>query len=317
MGDLTTRPVTVDDAVAVQRLLVALEAADRTEEHYSVEDVLEELANPMTGPQDWLLVERQGEPVATSRLLPRAPAGYELLVSIDGGVHPDHRRQGIGGRLFPLLVRRAEDHVAERGSFEPVLSATAPSDQPGFAELVGASGFEPDRYEFLMRADLAVEPAAPVLPQGYTVSTWEGVDPEELRAAHNVAFVGHPAWSPWSAPMWAQWVSGSRSHRPDLSVLVRDASGEVVAYLQTNEWDAVAERTGRRETYVAKVGTLPGHRRRGLAAAMLLTALRRHRADGVAAVGLDVDSQNPTGALGVYEAVGFEVRRRWTTYRRP
>ena len=34
-------------------------------------------------------------------------------------------------------------------------------------------------------------------------------------------------------------------------------------------------------------------------------------------VGLDVDSQNPTEALGVYEAVGFEVRRRWTTYRRP
>ena len=65
MGDLTTRPVTADDAVAVQRLLVALDAADRTEEHYSVEDVLEELANPMTGPQDWLLVEREGEPVAT------------------------------------------------------------------------------------------------------------------------------------------------------------------------------------------------------------------------------------------------------------
>ncbi|WP_445258875.1 GNAT family N-acetyltransferase [Nocardioides aurantiacus] len=316
MDDLTTRPMTAADAPAVQRLLVALEAADRTEEHYSVEDVLEELENPMTGPEDWLLVERAGELVAMSRLLPRAPTGYELLVGIDGGVHPDHRRQGIGRWLFPQLVRRAEEHVAERGSFEPVISATGPSDQPGFAALVAASGLTPDRYEFLMRADLAAEPPAPRFPEGCTVSTWEGVDPEELRAAHNVAFVGHPSWSPWSAEMWAQWVSGSRALRPALSVLVRDPDGAVAAYLQTNEWDAVAEQTGRRETYVAKVGTLPDHRRRGLAGAMLLEAQRRHRADGVATVGLDVDSQNPTGALGVYEAVGFEVRRRWTTYRR-
>ena len=85
MDDLTTRPMTAADAPAVQRLLVALEAADRTEEHYSVEDVLEELENPMTGPEDWLLVERAGELVAMSRLLPRAPTGYELLVGIDGG----------------------------------------------------------------------------------------------------------------------------------------------------------------------------------------------------------------------------------------
>lgn len=316
MDDLRARPMTADDAPAVQRLLVALEAADRTEEHYSVEDVLEELANPMTGPEDWLLVERGGELVAMSRLLPRAPTGYELRVSVDGGVHPDHRRTGIGRWLFPQLVRRAEEHVAERGSFEPVISATAPSDQPGFAALVGASGLLPDRYEFLMRADLTAEPAAPVLPEGYTVSSWEGVDPEELRAAHNVAFVGHPGWSPWSAQMWAQWVSGSRAHRPGLSVLLRDAGGRIAAYVQTNEWDAVAAQTGRRETYVVKVGTLPEHRRRGLASALLLEAMRRHRDDGVAAVGLDVDSENPTGALGVYEAVGFEVQRRWTTYRR-
>lgn len=316
MDDLRARPMTADDAPAVQRLLVALEAADRTEEHYSVEDVLEELANPMTGPEDWLLVERGGELVAMSRLLPRAPTGYELRVSVDGGVHPDHRRTGIGRWLFPQLVRRAEEHVAERGSFEPVIGATAPSDQPGFAALVGASGLLPDRYEFLMRADLTAEPAAPVLPEGYTVSSWEGVDPEELRAAHNVAFVGHPGWSPWSAQMWSQWVSGSRAHRPGLSVLLRDAGGRIAAYVQTNEWDAVAAQTGRRETYVVKVGTLPEHRRRGLASALLLEAMRRHRDDGVAAVGLDVDSENPTGALGVYEAVGFEVQRRWTTYRR-
>ncbi len=32
---------------------------------------------------------------------------------------------------------------------------------------------------------------------------------------------------------------------------------------------------------------------------------------------LGVDSQNPTGALGLYEGLGFVVHSRGTTYRRP
>jgi hypothetical protein len=29
---------------------------------------------------------------------------------------------------------------------------------------------------------------------------------------------------------------------------------------------------------------------------------------------LDVDAENPTGALGVYRRAGFEVESRWTSY---
>ena len=37
---------------------------DRTEEHYTVEDVVEELDNPMIEPaRDWLVVERDGQVV--------------------------------------------------------------------------------------------------------------------------------------------------------------------------------------------------------------------------------------------------------------
>ena len=32
---------------------------------------------------------------------------------------------------------------------------------------------------------------------------------------------------------------------------------------------------------------------------------------------LGVDAENPNGALGLYEGLGFEVDQRWTTYRRP
>jgi ribosomal protein S18 acetylase RimI-like enzyme len=32
---------------------------------------------------------------------------------------------------------------------------------------------------------------------------------------------------------------------------------------------------------------------------------------------LGVDAENPTGALGVYESVGFEVKIRARSYRKP
>ena len=91
--------------------------------------------------------------------------------------------------------------------------------------------------------------------------------------------------------------------------------GAISAYLQTSEYDAVREATGIREAYVAKVGTSPQHRRRGLAGALLRIALQRYRNEGFDRAVLDVDSENPTGALGIYERAGFRTRRRWTDYR--
>ena len=69
-----------------------------------------------------------------------------------------------------------------------------------------------------------------------------------------------------------------------------------------------------REAYVAKVGTLDAHRRRGLAGVLLQIALERYRDAGYDRAALDVDSENPTGALGVYERAGFRTTKRWTTY---
>lgn len=318
MGDFEIRPVTRDDAQAVTDVLVAAEVVDRTEEHYSLEDVLEDFENHMIEPGlDWLVAERAGQVVAYSRLLPRAPADGALSLGLDGTVHPDHRRVGIGSVLLPLMLTRAKDYVAERGAdLVPVITATAPSDLADVTRLFAGHGLVPHRWSFLMLADLATLPAPrpPDLPAGYTLSTWAGVEPAELLAAHNRSFADLPGWTPWDAPMWETWVSGSRAFRPALSLLVRDGTGAVAAYLQTNEYDAVEGATGLREAYVVKVGTSPDHRRAGLATTLLGIALERFADQGFARAGLDVDSENPTGALEIYQRVGFVAQRRWTSF---
>jgi ribosomal protein S18 acetylase RimI-like enzyme len=137
-----------------------------------------------------------------------------------------------------------------------------------------------------------------------------------MRASHNTAFVDHPEFTPWTDVMWKQWVTGSRNFRPELSFVVVEAGRpeRVVAYLQSNEYDAYFEATGRREAYVAKVGTLREFRGRGLAAALLRHALAAYQQAGFDEASLDVDSENPTGALGIYQRAGFEVETRWTNY---
>ena len=147
------------------------------------------------------------------------------------------------------------------------------------------------------------------------MQTWEGIDHDEIRAAHNAAFGGHHyGFTPWDAQMWEQWVSGSRAYRPALSLIARGADGAIAAYVQTAEYDAVAETTGAREAFVAKVGTTPDHRRQGLASTLLAQCLELYREHGFDRSALDVDSENPSGALGVYERAGFVVKKKFTLY---
>ena len=132
---------------------------------------------------------------------------------------------------------------------------------------------------------------------------------------HNRAFRDHPNFTPWSEITWEQFVTESRSFRPHLSfVVVLDGSDEIVAYLQTAEADANLEATGRREAYVSRIGTLREHRGQGLATSLLGHCLQVCRDAGYDEASLDVDSENPSGALSIYKRAGFKVESRWTNY---
>ena len=94
--------MTNDDAPAVNALMAAAEAVDRTGEHYNLDDLREELENPMIDvARDWLVAEIAGTLVGAQPPGPRAPADGAISVDVDGTVHPDLRRQGIGSQLVP------------------------------------------------------------------------------------------------------------------------------------------------------------------------------------------------------------------------
>jgi ribosomal protein S18 acetylase RimI-like enzyme len=57
-------------------------------------------------------------------------------------------------------------------------------------------------------------------------------------------------------------------------------------------------------------------RRRGLARALIVSALQGLREGGIDEAMLGVDGENPTDALGLYESLGFVVKDRGSTWRK-
>ena len=70
----------------------------------------------------------------------------------------------------------------------------------------------------------------------------------------------------------------------------------------SHEYDAYNAKLGRRDLYIAIVGTRAAGRKRGIATALLVTAMAAGRADGYESASLAVDADSLTGAVRLYEA---------------
>jgi ribosomal protein S18 acetylase RimI-like enzyme len=322
-ADVTLRPFRHADIPAHTALLAAIEAVDQTGEHYSEADLEEEYANPdievgkdIVGA--WERSETgEEELVGYFSIYPRHSDDTYQKIHVEGAVRPDRRGQGIGTLLVRGMLERADQVHAEKHPDMPAkLTLVGLSSNEEQARLLTDNGFEAERYSFVMRTMLGEVPEPEPLPAGYRVVRYEESWSKPMHDAHNEAFLDHPNFTQWTEVMWKQWVTDSRNSRPDLSLVVvhEDDPETVVAYIQSNEFDAYFEATGRREAYVAKVGTRRAHRGKGLAGRLLRQALWGYQQAGYEEASLDVDSENPTGALGLYERAGFAMEKRFTDY---
>ena len=77
------------------------------------------------------------------------------------------------------------------------------------------------------------------------------------------------------------------------------------------------ETLGMRRGWLGSVFTRRPWRRRGLAGALIGRSLVLLRDRGMTSAALSVDADNPTRALGLYEAAGFAVHDRFVAMRKP
>jgi ribosomal protein S18 acetylase RimI-like enzyme len=319
-SELTWRALRPGDAPALTRLRAAVETVDRTGEHFSEQDVRDELEDASTDlDRDTLgALGPDGEFVAYARV-----SGSSAVVDVDrvlavGAVLPAARGRGHGRRLLAWAEDRAATLHRERHPEVPGAVCVVVDDRNASHDaLVRAAGYEAARQEYLMTRSLADPlPGVPPVPAGLTLTRYVAERDAAVRAAHRVAFSGHWGSTAPDDERWARWFTGSRAFRPDVSWLALDGDA-VAAFLLSYFWEADAAATGVREAFVGQIGVRPEWRRRGLGALLLATALASYRAAGYERSALGVDTANATGALGLYERAGYTVKDRYTTWAKP
>lgn len=169
-------------------------------------------------------------------------------------------------------------------------------------------GFELDRVFRNLRLEFSGRPPAPVWPRDVDVRTFRpGEDDVRLVEAYRDAFRSHYGYleQPFATELerWQHWLAED-SFDPGLWFLATEGS-DLCGYCCT-----YAESHGDKTSgLVAEFGVRPEWRRRGIGRALLLEAFRAMHDRGLHAVELTVDSDNASGALGVYAEVGIKLVR--------
>jgi mycothiol synthase len=322
MAELRWAPPSRDDDPEWAALLAAMEAADQRGETYELQDLSDEWASVWSHPDTDALFGWDGPTLAAFAWLKSIPGQREAhRVSCWGGVRPSHRRRGIGTELFDWMLARA---TAVAAGFDPSLQTKVQIDaadhQRDLLSVATKAGFEPvRRFLEIARPTNVPVPDVPE-PAGLELVPWSpGLD-EEARLAQVDAFTDHWGSEPRTAEEWAQWYTGHRGFRPDLSVLALEpASGQVVSLVLAaaypQDWEQVPV-----EAWISTVGTRRAWRGKGVARWLMADVLRRIAASETSfeRTILGVDADNPTGALRLYRDLGFaEDVRAVTTLSRP
>lgn len=254
-------------------------------------------------------------------------------------VRVEWRDEHRGDRVFGTALFRAPD--APNGTFAALLdwamarhganAATVPADgrpavvtamtwgddPEGEADLC-SRGFENVRFGYEMLRPTLDDIPDRELPAGVEVRLVEPGHRRAIFEAEVDAFAGH----------WGAGVDDGSDTRWDefqVDPFNRDitlwqvawAGDEIVGMVRPFINDVENAREGVRRGWCENISTRAAWRGKGVASALICRALRALRQRGMTEAALGVDAQNETGALRLYEAMGFRPVFREVEWRRP
>lgn len=315
---LDWRPIERGDVAAWKRLLDAVEAVEQEDEHPTEADLLDRFDDPYVDMARGSLAAWDGDRMVGHHWMKARTAAeptHEFWQL--GGVDPEYRGRGVGTRLLTWAEQAARPLHQERFPGAPLalmdgcLVGSEASEQL-FAQL----GYEQVRWYRNMVVDdlaavVAAMPASPV-PDGVAFRVFTEERSADALEVRNDAFRDHYGSVPQSPEGWAHLTGGS-SFRAGSSYLAYDAAnGEPLAIVLGEEYTSDAGR----ELYIALVGTARAGRKRGIASALLAHVLREALAAGYERSSLGVDADSPTGAVGLYERLGYRPKQTYVAQRK-
>ena len=318
-SEWVVRPATIDDAERAVDMFNARSLAFYGENQSTVD----EMRGWWTGPRFDLEKETQIVLDGNDRMIGWAHVGNqgEPYVSIGCGVivHPDvEGEEHLWDRLNGWAIDRARTFVPlapREAQVVAVMSALERDEARRSA--AKRAGFEIVRVENKMRIDLESEPPEPTWPDGIAMRLADVErDLEAVARADMEAFRDH--WGHVERPFetelegWQDYVR-SKGDKLDPTLWFLAVDGEEIAGCSICAPNIADDET---RGYVDGLCVRPAWRRRGIALALLHQTFGEFYRRGYKAVELDMDSENLTGALGLYTKAGMHVTRQMMSYEK-
>ena len=319
--DITIRNYRREDLPALVTLINEADAHDKMERSTTLEELEHEMGFPTVSPEtDCFLAWTDNRVVGYTDMYVQKgepKMDKEVAVYCWGVVHPQWRRRGVGQRLLEAAYRRGEECLPEIEVPTVRFNCNTRDTEHDRKALYEGFGMRPARYMVNLARPVNGNLPQVTMPEGYRLRPFDPErDAETVWRVDNAAFRDH--WGHAESKLEEFLHVIKMPHmRPELWFLAEEeASGKVVGLgLNTIDPDWIAQ-TGRQEGYLETLAVLREHREQGLGRALISKSLQVLRDEGMEAVHLHADSENLTGAMRLYEGVGFKVRKRYVAYRR-
>lgn len=284
----------------------------------SLEDTRNEFDNLVNEvpERDMLLAEVDGDVVAYMRASwALRDEGYVYHTA--GEVLPRVRRRGLGR----ALLHAGQDRLREIAAAHPdgperrFFASEAMDGQDGARALLTAESYEPVRFFAEMLRSLREPIPDHPLPPGLEIRQVEPGDHRRIFYAEAEAFRDH-----WGYREWTDVDLNRTFTSPDLDTslwrVVWDR-GEVAAVTETFIHAEENAALGHEHGWLERISTRRQWRGRGVAKAMIASAMLALRERGMSHAALGVDADNPSGAFALYEGLGFHVVNRMEVLAKP
>lgn len=263
--------------------------------------------------EDYRLAFVGDQLVGYGSVMHRPSEGSFARAILNGTIHPDFRRQGIGTSLLQWAEQHGRQKIVDADQGLPgQLWAIAYDNQVEDLALYSKAGFELSRYFHEMLRPLASteEVAAPA--DGIEVVPWSDDLESSALSVLNESFRDHWGSLPIDRKSWENWLE-TEALRLDLSFLAV-AAGEVVGLTMNSHYPEDEAVSGRREGWIDTLGTLRAWRKKGVATALMQKSFQAFTGAGFTHAILGVDTESPTGAAALYSNVGFVTERTEVAY---
>lgn len=304
------------------KMLAVIEGSkhvDQVERTDSLEDVQRNYSHltncdPYT---DMLFAEMNGEVIGYQRVWwDKLNDGLTFTYSCVGFLLPEWRRKGIGTAMFQYAEDRMRQiAAAHTGPETKVFSMWANGTAEGWVALLESQGYTATRYFFEMTRDINEPLADAPLPAGLQVRPVTEADYRAVYEAHTEAFRDHWGFNEQSFEEFMRW-SEEPDFNPNLWKVAWDGdqiAGQVLNFVNSAENIEYQRKRG----YTEAISVRRPWRKRGLARSLVIQSIAMFKEMGMTETALGVDAENPSGALSLYQGLGYKEVRRNMIYRKP